>query len=362
MGRDRRLRRPLFLPLTLMLAGCASPLLEYDLEGGAAALLPLGAASIQDGRPRFRQVFCGVLARDGLIGKGGSECEHYLLRLGDEDIDRQPAGPLPAHATRLRVMIVPGALGECFGADALPYLKAVERLRESGYRIDYLRVDGRSGSANNARQIAARLHGLRLEPGEELVLFGYSKGASDILRFLSEHPETARKVTTVVSVAGSINGSPLADRYAGLYDFFIGEFPFDDCGVGDRRLLTGLQRASSMLELARHPPPAHVAYYSLGAFTEAARIARVMRLAGYPDLRRADPRNDGQTLYYDQVIPGATLLGYANADHWAVAIPMEEAMPFFAGNGATDTPYPRGALFEAILLYLGERSINAGSP
>ena len=59
-----------------------------------------------------------------------------------------------------------------------------------------------------------------------------------------------------------------------------------------------------------------------------------MRLVGHPDLKRSEPRNDGQTLYHDQVIPGATLLGYANADHWAAAIPMEESKPFIAGNRA----------------------------
>ena len=77
-----------------------------------------------------------------------------------------------------------------------------------------------------------------------------------------------------------------------------------------------------------------------------------MRLVGHPDLKRSEPRNDGQTLYHDQVIPGATLLGYANADHWAAAIPMEESKPFIAGNRARDDSFPRRILFEAVVLYL----------
>jgi hypothetical protein len=35
------------------------------------------------------------------------------------------------------------------------------------------------------------------------------------------------------------------------------------------------------------------------------------------------PRNDGLLLIYDQIIPGGTLLGYANADHWSVALSLE---------------------------------------
>ena len=164
----------------------------------------------------------------------------------------------------------------------------------------------------------------------------------------------AHKITALVSIAGSINGSPLANRYDGFYNFFLAQFAFDACGFGDGQVIESLKRDQRMSQLVELPPPRHVAYYSLGAFTEQRQIARIMRLVGHPDLSRTDPRNDGQTLYHDQVIPEATLLGYANADHWAVAIPMEEAKPFIAGNGTRDTGFPRRVLFEAIVLYLVE--------
>jgi hypothetical protein len=44
---------------------------------------------------------------------------------------------------------------------------------------------------------------------------------------------------------------------------------------------------------------------------------------GYDLLWRYSPRNDGLLLYTDQLIPGGTLLGYANADHWSVALSLE---------------------------------------
>ncbi len=349
--RGTDLGRVLLLLLPL-LAGCASPLLEYQLQGPAAILQPVGSPSVGDGRPRFREIFCTLLERE----RSGENCQDYLHHLGDE-APPQTAAPLPDHDPRLRLLIVPGAMGECFGDDALPYPRAVAKLRQFDYKIDYLRVDGRSGTANNAAQIAEQLLRISLDDNEKLVLVGYSKGVSDTLQALADYPETAAKVTALASVAGSINGSPLANRYAGLFDLVLGHFPFNDCGLGDGQVVTSLQRDRRMSHLARHPPPTTVSYYSLGSFTEAGHIARLMRLVGHPDLSRADPRNDGQTLYHDQVIPGSTLLGYLNADHWAAAIPMEEAKSFVAGNSATTEPFPRWVVFEALVLYLVE-SLN----
>lgn len=337
------------LALLPLLGGCASPLLEYQLEGPAAILQPVGSAPVVDGRSRFRDIFCALLAGEPDLGT----CEQYLHRLGDEPAADAP-DPLPAHDPGLRLMIVPGALGECFGTDALPYPRALQRLRDRGYRVDYLRVDGRSGSRHNAAQIADQLAQLPQLPEERLVLVGYSKGASDSMRFLADYPGAASRVSALVSVAGSINGSPLANRYDGLYDLLLARFPFDDCGPGDGELIESLQRDRSMSLLARQPPPPGPAYYSLGAFTDTAHTARIMRLVGNPDLSRADPRNDGQTVYYDQVIPGSTLLGYLNADHWAAAIPMDEAKPLFAGNAASDRPFPRWVVFEAVVLFVAE--------
>ena len=67
-----------------------------------------------------------------------------------------------------------------------------------------------------------------------------------------------------------------------------------------------------------------------------------------------DPRNDGQLLFYDQVIPGATLLGYANTDHWGVALPLEFKHSWLALRPGYVPPFPRTALLEAILLYIAE--------
>ena len=44
--------------------------------------------------------------------------------------------------------------------------------------------------------------------------------------------------------------------------------------------------------------------------------------AAHRKLAQIDGRNDSQMIFYDQIIPGSTLLGYVNADHWAIVVPI----------------------------------------
>ena len=88
---------------------------------------------------------------------------------------------------------------------------ALEHLQDLGYHTALIRVDGLSSSTNNARQIRDAVVAMDLAPDERLVLVGYSKGTPDILEGLVTYPELAQRVAAVVSVAGAVNGSPLAD-------------------------------------------------------------------------------------------------------------------------------------------------------
>ena len=63
-------------------------------------------------------------------------------------------------------------------------------------------------------------------------------------------------------------------------------------------------------------------------------------------LSAIDPRNDSQVIFYDQVIPGSTLMGYLNADHWAIAVPIAESHPFIGRHFADKNTYPRQAIWK----------------
>ena len=64
-------------------------------------------------------------------------------------------------------------------------------------------------------------------------------------------------------------------------------------------------------------------------------------------------RNDGQIVAGDAVIPSSVLLGFVNADHWDVALPLERQFPRLAAR-PHPRQFPRDALFDALLMYVAE--------
>jgi hypothetical protein len=76
------------------------------------------------------------------------------------------------------------------------------------------------------------------------------------------------------------------------------------------------------------------------------QVSPAMR-ATYRRLAQVDPRNDGKLLAQDQVVPGGYLLGYANADHWAIAIPVADELPALAFMFRDQVP--RSALVRAAI-------------
>ena len=75
---------------------------------------------------------------------------------------------------------------------------------------------------------------------------------------------------------------------------------------------------------------------------------------GYRKLARIDGRNDSQMVFYDQVIPGSDLMGYVNADHWAIAVPIARSHATIGAVFVTQNAYPREALMEAMLRFIEE--------
>jgi hypothetical protein len=94
-------------------------------------------------------------------------------------------------------------------------------------------------------------------------------------------------------------------------------------------------------------------FYSLVTFPQPERISSILR-SSYDKLARVDARNDSQMIFYDQVIPGSTLVGYVNADHWALAVPIARTHSTVASLFVTENAYPREALVEALLRFVEE--------
>lgn len=316
------------------------------------ALDVVGKRPVIDKRAEFRALFCSILRRSA-PSASGERCDDYLQRLSDE----RPALPIPAAppsaALRAIVLVVGGAFGDCFPPATTPFAGSVAQMRSRDLDIDYVGVSGRSSSQTNARIIEARLSALQRDYDytRPVVLLGYSKGTVDILEAVTRYPAIIDRVSAVVSIAGAVNGSPLAERYRGLYDSWLRNRRIGSGPPGDGGVLDSLTPGRLLSWLATHPLPARIKYYFLVTSVTPPRLARVLRRP-YRRLSRISARNDGQLLARDQVIPGGTLLGYANADHWGIALDLEDRFPFLAHRAVGKHPFPQQVLLTSILLFV----------
>jgi hypothetical protein len=343
----------LVVAASALLAGCATMPDSQQLRASVAPYPGEPLPGSRDGRARYRQIFCGMAAPPAEADGRASGCDDLLWRLQDEPAPTTNTPSLPALAQRLQVFVVSGAFSDCRQPATVPFEDAIARLGAQGVRIRPVMVSGRSSAAHNARQIADAVDGAGIADGDRVVLVGYSKGAVDALQFLVDFPEQARHVAVVLSVAGAIQGSPLAEQGDWWYRTFLEHAFAGTCDPGDGQVLHSLLPSVRKAWLADHPLPSHVAYYSLAAFTTDEYLSRGLKPA-WRVLARHDRRNDGQVVAGDAIIPGSTVLGYVNADHWDLAIALEQQMPRLSAR-TSDRQLPRTALLEAAMLYISER-------
>ena len=93
--------------------------------------------------------------------------------------------------------------------------------------------------------------------------------------------------------------------------------------------------------------------YSVVTLPQPERISSILR-GSANKLSMIDGRNDSQVIFYDEVIPAGTLMGYVNADHWAIALPIARSHPKIGSWFVTQNAYPREALLEAMLRFIEE--------
>jgi hypothetical protein len=351
----------LLLVLSIVWA-CATPPTEpYTLEASPLPMLPAAGIGIDDQRGRFREILCAVDEAHGHQLPEYRPCDDILHRFpGEPPGTSKPVHLGPAQA-KLRVALVSGLGAECFAGLVTAFQFALEHVQGFGYQTASIRVDGLSSSTNNGRQVKDAVVAMHLAPQERLVLIGYSKGTPDILEGLVTYRELAQRVAAVVSVAGSINGSPLADDAPASMLGMLEYLPGSECDEGDGGAMDSLKPSIRRDFLRTHELPKTVQYYSVASFAQREQISFGLR-GSYDDLARIDPRNDSQMLFYDQIIPGGALLGFVNADHWAVALPISRQRPALAATLINRNEFPREILLEAIVRHVEEQLLATPPP
>jgi hypothetical protein len=253
------------------LADCTgSPLVPFSTDTPPLVLAPIAQAGVQDKRGRFREIYCLVLQARASEVPDWRSCDDALTRLGTEPAGTGQPVPLGASSRRLVAAMIPGIGWDCIAKWLQPPGTVNQHVSQYGYEVRAIKVDALSGSANNARQIRDAVMAMDLGPGApRLVLVGYSKGTPDALEAMVTYPEIRPRLAAVVSVAGAVGGSPLANEAEQYQADLMRHFPGATCDAGDgggveslpRRCAPGLAGAEPLAGrradlLARDPAPA----------------------------------------------------------------------------------------------------------
>jgi hypothetical protein len=309
---------------------------------------------LHDARGRFREIACAVLEarRDSL--PDARPCEDALTRFGNEPDGTRRHVDLAPSRRQLVAVVVPGIGSDCIsnwldGGETLS-----SSLGPSGFDVRVVTVEGLSSSIRNARLVREAIMAFPDAGGSpRLVLIGYSKGASDILEAIVTYPEIRPRVAAVVSFAGAIAGSPLAEDVTQKQLEMLRHWPDAECPPGDGGGIDSLRPDNRRAWLAEHQLPRTLPYYSLVTCPDPERVSSVLR-PGFSRLWRDGGPNDGMVLVRDQAVPDSTWLACLNADHWAVAVPIARTHPTLAATFVDHNDYPREALLEAVLRFVEE--------
>ena len=350
------MRTRLLLLVAIVLGACApAPPVPFSADMPALALVPVGEAGIGDRRARFRAILCAIAARDRLPPERG--CGQALWRLADEPPpDARPVGLGPARLP-LHMLIDPGLGADCPAAIGRPFADALAPARAAGYRIEVLPLGNLGGVVRNAGLLARHLEQLP-DDGAPLVLLGYSRGASDVLEALAARPDLRRRVAAFVAIAGTINGSPQAERWfsgAGLWGRYL---PGAECTLEDGR---GVEELRPSLRLAGRAMLPGLPSYSIVTFIDRGGVSPLLR-PSWDILSRIDARNDGQMLAWDQLVPGSSLLALLRADHLMPIAPVGPMLPWWARDLLNGEDFPRAAVVEAVLRAIEEDLLAEGRP
>jgi hypothetical protein len=368
----RALLRGIALLVALACAACAPVAVQPERTGTTPTVtLPVSMAGIADSRQAFAALFDDELRASAATGAARDDAWLHGVSPRSGDHAGQTAALKSAfreRAASTSVLIVPGMFGDCVDTQSVPFGDGLTRTRERSavdayaqyadlglLGIRLILLPGRASSASNGALVAKAIHEESARPGvQRIVLLGYSKGTADALHALAQLqaqggiPAAAK---ALVSVSGTVMGTPIAEHFERLYETASPLVQPLDCSPSDGHDLASLTRRERVAWLAANPPPERLHYYSITAHAARDEIAPLLR-PFFDQLSAVDARNDGQMLASDAILPRSVLLAEARADHWDVALPRDRHPNPFMRSLSTGRAYPREALFRATVQWV----------
>ena len=172
-------------------------------------LATVADANIKDLRHLYRAAVCRQLPT------GSLPCEELILRFPNE----AAAGSLSRQTDikdHYQIAFVPGFFSDCLNGIFYPFKDVTADLTGLGFVVHNLPTFGRASSAANAERLATQLAQLSPDP-KPFIMVVYSKGLPDFLELLLRYPQTTQHIAAIISVAGAVNGSPIADDLYEVY-------------------------------------------------------------------------------------------------------------------------------------------------
>lgn len=336
------------------LSGCVG----LQAPPGSDALVPspadlLTPSRLLDRRAAFAPVLAQALAPEHAV----SDWLHPAPALTPTPSARHRVDA--RRAAGASVLLVPGLFNDCLGTHAQPFANArgyadFADLGLAGMRC--VALPGRGSVAHNGALLAAEMRVEADRPEvQELVLIGYSKGVPDALHALAVLQASGAlpaQRLSLVSVAGAVMGTPLASRFAELYDWLSPAARLLGCSAADGPELDDLRPEARARWWQAHALPPDLACYSVIAQRDPPQLPPALRPFGRL-LAEQVGRNDGQLHTRDALLPRGEWLAEVRADHWGVALDMDaHPNPLVRAGAVQGAPFPRSALLRALLAWV----------
>lgn len=303
-----------------------------------------------DGRARFTDLFCRKLQLDGQKLGHRKNCKAYIR----DDKHHGKFKQLSKHSRlKIRIAMIGGIFSDCVRdkvsmfSGARSYMQNTKSNIFSSVKFENIRVSGYSSSKENAKLISSAIGKMIIGKAERLIVVSHSKGTSDLIEALASYPNLSRKIDAVLSVAGVVLGSPLAEKKSVFEKIF--KLVKTDCRGPDGQGLQSITTVNRQKFLKENKLPKRIKYYSLVGDVTKARTSLMMRPLRKLLSLQGENEGDSQVPAANAILPDSTVLGYMNADHWAIAMPFEKSFPLLTKTLINKNTFPREIMLSSAI-------------